>query len=86
MIYGELGVKEFVVMMLVRRIGNAMDGQIDAGDQEEHGTYMAKPFLERTEFGGKLSDGDGTIAYEPRNEHDRQSCRQAEYDGHRPSP
>jgi hypothetical protein len=51
MIGGKLDMDELMVMMLVRGVGNAMYRQVYTGQQEEHGAYMAKPFLEGAQFG-----------------------------------
>ncbi len=51
MIGGKLDMEELMVMMLVRGVGNAMYRQVYTGQQEEHGAYMAKPFLKGAQFG-----------------------------------
>ena len=63
MICRKLDMEELVMMVLMRGVGDAMYRQVYTGQQEEHGAYMAKPFLEGTQFGRQLPYGNGTVAY-----------------------
>jgi len=63
----------FVVMM------QGVDAHIYAKGEEEDGADHAEPLLEGVQTVCQISDAHGTIRYEPRDEHDRQTRAQTEY-------
>ena len=54
-------------------LNNAMNRQINAQYQEQHGAYMPEPFLERTHLLRQISDADGAVTNQPGDQHDRQT-------------
>ena len=63
-----------------------MYGQIDAQDEEQYRAYVAEPFLEGLQVTGQFADTNRTIAYQPRNQHNRQTCAETENHRHQPVP
>ena len=65
---------------------HTVNGQVNSEDQEQHRADMPEPFFERTQLARQVSDADRAVTYQPRYQHDRQSCTETEYHRHHPVP
>ena len=66
-----------IVVVMVER----METHEDAQSQEQYGADIPEPFLERVQFVSQIADADSTVTYQPRYQHDGQSCAQTEHNG-----
>ena len=63
-----------------------MNGQIQTQTDKQERADMPEPFLESLHFASQLTDTYSAIAYQPRNEHNRQTRTQTEDYRHQPIP
>ena len=74
------------IMLVLVVFDDAVNGQVHAENEEKCGADMPKPFLETLHFLRQFADTYGAVAYQPRDEHDRQTGAQTEDNRHHPVP
>jgi len=74
------------MMMFMFVMMQGVDAHIYAEGEEEDGADHAEPLLDGMQAVGQVGYADGTVADQPRDEHDRQTRTQAEDDRHQPVP
>ena len=75
-----------IMMMFMFVMMQGVDAHIYAEGEEEDGADHAEPLLDGMQAVGQVGYADGTVADQPRDEHDRQTRTQAEDDGQHPVP
>ena len=73
-------------MIVSVRFYYAMNGQVYAYSDEEHRTNMAEPFFKGIHFLCQIANAYRAVTYQPRDEHDRQTCAKSENKRHEPVP